>query len=496
MWSDRPYPPFIMSLVTAGTVFGFKKIFKQSKIKQGRNYWLNGSNSYYYPADELNKTVDRLCRRAVKEPDFLLDLLSIGYDKAVKLKLISERYKVHNLARLSNDELLKITDDFSKMFSDFYSYGTVSSLLGYQDENLIYKKFNEIIRSKTENQPEKFSDYLVILSNPPRKLKSNFLELNVLKIAASAKKKKLKNKKQILKYFLKDLKRLEKNYAVMSFDFCDKLSWNLNHFAKLALEKLSGKIKENILKLKHYEKNTAREFSRLAKKLKLSKQEIKICDLIRNLGYYKWKREYEFQEAFYNLKFIQDEIGRRLDLTTLEIKYLLANELKPAIKQPAKYVKIARARIKNSLNIVQVGRGIKILVRKKAKAEFKKMEIVVPEYNLNLKELKGMPACSGQAKGRVKIINAAGEMKKMKKGDILVSQATSPELLPAMKIAAAIITNEGGITSHAAIVSRELKIPCIVGAKIATKVLHDGDSVEVDADKGIVHLRRKATVDK
>ena len=199
------------------------------------------------------------------------------------------------------------------MFSDFYSYGTISPLLGYQDENLIYKKFNEIIRLKTENQPEKFSDYLVILSNPPRKLKSNFLELNVLKIAAAAKKKKLKNKKQILKYFLKDLKKLEKNYAVMSFDFCDKLSWNLNYFANLALEKLSGKIKENILKLKHYERNTAGEFSRLVKKLKLSKQEIKICDLIRNLGYYKWKREYEFQEAFYNLKFIQDEIGRRLN---------------------------------------------------------------------------------------------------------------------------------------------------------------------------------------
>ena len=488
MWSDRPYPPFTMSLVTEVTVFGFKKIFKQSKIKQGRNYWLNGSNGYYYPADELNKTVDRLCRRAVKAPDFLLNLFSIGYDKAVKLKLMSERYKARNLSRLSNDELLKFTDDFLKMFSDFYSYGTVSPLLGYQDENLIYKKFNEIIRLKTENQPEKFSDYLVILSNPPRKLKSNFLELNVLKIAAAAKKKKLKSAKQILKYFLKDLKKLEKNYAVMSFDFCDKLSWNLNYFANLALEKLSGKIKENILKLKHYERNTAREFSRLAKKLKLSKQEIKICDLIRNLGYYKWKREYEFQEAFYNLKFIQDEIGRRLGLTTLEVKYLLADEYRPAFKRPAKYGKIARARIKNSLHIVQAGRGVKMLVGKKAEAEFKKMKIVVPEYNLNSKELKGMPAYSGQAKGRVKIINTAGEMKKMKPGDILVSQATSPELLPAMKMAAAILTNEGGITCHAAIVSRELGIPCIVGVKIATQVLRDGDLVEVDADKGMVKI--------
>ena len=77
-------------------------------------------------------------------------------------------------------------------------------------------------------------------------------------------------------------------------------------------------------------------------------------------------------------------------------------------------------------------------------------------------------------------------MEKFKRGDILVSPATNPNILPVMKIAAAIITDEGGITCHAAIVSREFKIPCVVGTKIATKVLKDGDLVEVDAEKGVV----------
>ena len=63
---------------------------------------------------------------------------------------------------------------------------------------------------------------------------------------------------------------------------------------------------------------------------------------------------------------------------------------------------------------------------------------------------------------------------------------TRPEFLPLMKKAKAIITDEGGITCHAAIVSRELGIPCIIGTKIATKVLKDNDLVEVDAEKGIV----------
>ncbi len=80
----------------------------------------------------------------------------------------------------------------------------------------------------------------------------------------------------------------------------------------------------------------------------------------------------------------------------------------------------------------------------------------------------------------------------MQKGDILVSIATDPDIVPAMKKAAAIVTEQGGVTSHAAIVSRELGTPCVIGTKIATKVFKDGDLVEVDAVKGIVKLIKKA----
>jgi pyruvate,water dikinase len=70
---------------------------------------------------------------------------------------------------------------------------------------------------------------------------------------------------------------------------------------------------------------------------------------------------------------------------------------------------------------------------------------------------------------------------------------TRPEYVPLMRLALAIVTDEGGITCHAAIVSRELKKPCIIGTKIATQVLHDGDLVEVDADAGVVRVIEQAT---
>jgi len=74
----------------------------------------------------------------------------------------------------------------------------------------------------------------------------------------------------------------------------------------------------------------------------------------------------------------------------------------------------------------------------------------------------------------------------MNEGDILVSIATDPDIVPAMKKAAAFVTDQGGMTSHAAIVAREMNKPCVIGTKIATRVLQDGDYAEVDAHKGIV----------
>lgn len=112
------------------------------------------------------------------------------------------------------------------------------------------------------------------------------------------------------------------------------------------------------------------------------------------------------------------------------------------------------------------------------------------------KVISGKPASLGKATGRVNVINVDytdlrqlnEEIDKMHKGDILIAQTTAPELIFACKKAAAIVTDVGGLLSHAAIVSREFGIPCIVGTQIATEVFKDGDLVEVDAHKGIIKL--------
>ncbi len=123
----------------------------------------------------------------------------------------------------------------------------------------------------------------------------------------------------------------------------------------------------------------------------------------------------------------------------------------------------------------------------------KRLDMCQEKIDKNITELKGMVACrGGVVRGTARVIEEAKYISKMNKGDILVANETTPDYVVGMRIAGAIVTNQGGITSHAAITSREMGIPCIIGTKIATKVLKDGDLVEVDADKGVVRVIKKA----
>ena len=112
-------------------------------------------------------------------------------------------------------------------------------------------------------------------------------------------------------------------------------------------------------------------------------------------------------------------------------------------------------------------------------------ELGVTDYS-RITELSGRVAESGHARGKVRLVLSEHQVEQLLPGEILVTSMTDPDMVVAMKKAAAIVTDEGGITCHAAIISRELKIPCIIGTKIATSVFKDGDMVDVDAVKGII----------
>jgi len=132
--------------------------------------------------------------------------------------------------------------------------------------------------------------------------------------------------------------------------------------------------------------------------------------------------------------------------------------------------------------------------------EGEKAELIISNFlersHVRGKEIKGISANTGKVKGKVKIILSGYdnfdqlkyEIDAMKQGEILVAETTAPELIVACHKAGAIITNQGGLMSHAAIVSREMNIPCVVGTGNATEILKNGDLVEVNGDSGVVKI--------
>jgi phosphohistidine swiveling domain-containing protein len=103
-------------------------------------------------------------------------------------------------------------------------------------------------------------------------------------------------------------------------------------------------------------------------------------------------------------------------------------------------------------------------------------------------DIRGVAAQKGVVRGRVRLVRSVADVDSVKPGDIMVARMTFPAYIMGMKRAAGFVTDEGGLTCHAAIVAREMRKPCIIGTKNATKVLKNGDMVEVDADSGVVRL--------
>ncbi len=146
------------------------------------------------------------------------------------------------------------------------------------------------------------------------------------------------------------------------------------------------------------------------------------------------------------------------------------------------------------------GKGEGVVIKTGAEAK-KDIEVFVSEMAREHSEMiQGTSAHKGKARGTARVTTYSFDnfdavhqfMERMQNGEILVAETTSPELMTACQKAAGIITDQGGMLSHAAIVSRELNIPCIVGTSNATEIIKDGDLVEIDGATGMVHILERA----
>ncbi len=194
--------------------------------------------------------------------------------------------------------------------------------------------------------------------------------------------------------------------------------------------------------------------------------------------FYINKAQFEFEKLW---KIASKQIG----LPVGQLKNLMHEDLINLLKGK----KLSKDKLnlyKKTIVFVAKPKGYKFYISGD-KAEDFINKYIEPKADAN-KEIKGRSACKGKAKGRVKIVLLPEQFKKVEKGDILVVHNTSPDFVPILHKVSAVLAEEGGITAHVSVITRELNIPSIVGIPRITSILKDGDLVEVDADKGIVKL--------
>lgn len=384
----------------------------------------------------------------------------------------------------SNLELEKIFDQYVKLYMEsngfIYNYVFINDFLATHLSEIILKKQPEV---------QKQTDDLYVLISPIKKTESREEKEALVKLAKKIKFKKVKFKsKSVLKRFLK--RHLDKFAHLNRYIYYGQSYTEKDIEERLKNLLRGSKLKKTINELMSSEYSNE-QIKKLLRYYKFKKPEILKIQAARYWAYVPNFWDETFIYLVHHLMGLFNEIASRLSVKYHQLIEMRVREIRGFLEKNQKasydFKKELARRFKDSALILENGK-ITFLVGQKLKKYYEKEKRAWKKEAraLKIRELRGQAASPGKAKGKVSVVYSVNDIAKVKKGDVLVANATTPMHVPAMEKAVAIIADEGGLLSHAAIVSREMGIPCVVGVKIATKVLRDGNLVEVDATAGII----------
>jgi len=243
--------------------------------------------------------------------------------------------------------------------------------------------------------------------------------------------------------------------------------------------------------LHHLENYSAEQEKAVAKVLKKYHWEENPLFFFQKLTYIREYRKMMNLMYFVLADHVMGALETRSGIAKKYLKYLRTEEIDSVLAGAIGRKQLAERYEEGIIATVRPD-GYKVFIGAQAQSLRNEWEQKLSHKKNQTDIIYGQVASQGYVRGRAKIVLGEKDFAKFAEGEILVSGMTRPEFLPLMKKAAAIVTNEGGITCHAAIVSRELNKPCIIGTKIATDLIHDNDLIEVRANHGTVRIIKRA----
>lgn len=453
---------------------------------------------WYVDKKEIDQLGWIVSRKIDADPNFAQEHFLEFKKRFCNLIDISKEIAQVNLEKLDNPSLGKVFHAYSNAYQALAPF----MLTPHVFQLILEKKVKELIKKKGADE-----NLFLDLSVPYQPIFETLQQKELLELTIAVQKRGLKEifLKEKPKVVLEEIKTsFPKIYRLLELHeqkwvWVGMEDWLFHSYQK---ERLIEMIKENLgagedpsrilIALEERQKEIEQKAKKAVQELDFSSKGLSLISLLQKYIWLRTARLEAFRKSFYYTKPLILEIAKRAGLSKKEVYSLTPPEIVLFLKEnrlPKR--ESVRKRIKGCVFLMEKGET-RLYSGEKWPEEIEK------RFGLGIrvvqKIIRGQPACLGTARGRVKIVLSKKMVGKVGKGDILVTTMTNPDYTIAMKKASAIITDEGGVTCHAAIIARELGIPCVIGTKIATQVLKDEDLVEVDAEKGLVKKVSNPTV--
>jgi phosphohistidine swiveling domain-containing protein len=448
----------------------------------------------YYNKDDLKNVGEQFLKRYNKDKLYFKKLMQL--DKKQIQPLLKFLKKRKRLLKLPTKSLIEKYKQLQEINYKTYAVSHSVEGIGLTVDTKLKDQLTKEINDKSN-----FNKYLTILTQPVKRCFIHEENESLSKLLSL-----IYKNKSILKLFKTETpQRIEKSIPI---SFKNKLKAHTKKFywikssyvggveftTNLLIENLKDLLKEDKhleVKTDSYFKNNKREKQKVIKQLKLSKKVADLVNIIDTATYWQDSRKELILKHCWNVTKFINELASRFKIKTENFKYTNDYDISFETFSQLNNKSLSERR-DGSVYFYDYNPKARVenlgICTGPEYTKFKQAMIKEKQDHKESWEINGMCASVGTATGKVFICQTINQIQNFPKGAVLVTSMTRPEFVPAMKKAVAIVTDEGGITCHAAVISRELGLPCVIGTKTATKSLKNNQLVKVHADHGLIRI--------
>ena len=475
--------------------FGYKTIVA---------FYNNFNEEYYIPREDCERVSKLLIEKLKNYPKWMKDIIDAIYKRSDDLRNLWDSYKNFDFSTARLDELLEIYQDHYQRHWNLYKVARITEALdrGIQFfTNYLLNYLNPILKNKNEcgkifallttpTKPSVFQEEMFELLDIVNQIKNRKEQANIFRSNISVGRLLMMIDPDI---FATIVKHTNKWKFIGYHGYGKRKPLDLEYFLSRIKQILKGSVNFRDKKeFMDYIDDIKIKQDSIINDLGIDNTHRELFYIYSEIGLAKLYRRYTQLLNFYYLDKLLFQIAVRMNIKESIIRNLLPEEIIRLINNRLEISTEIINRLNFSLYLID-GSDEFLIGGESAKELHRYFINMLDTRVYESNKLRGIIASPGFAKGTCKIIRRPedGIIKGFKKGDILVSESTDPDLIDLIKISNGVLTQQGGVTSHASIICRELGKPAIIGIEDLLERINDGDEVIIDANIGVVTIIRE-----